>query len=146
MQFYFSRCSTREFYKNQYSSRFRWRSSRSQFNLCWWSGECHVSWWLRLWCSLWWGWGSKHDSWCQGTVYILAQWAFNPHKMSLWGRGSTWVLSSFRYTFMHYFSYKIGLFFAFFSFKVYRDILKYIGILDLVRVGQYWQKPLWYSY
>ena len=50
-----------------------------------------------------------------------------------------WVYMNF---IMHYFfSYIIGLFFVF-SFKVYRDILKYIGILDLVRVGQYWQKPL----
>ena len=67
------RCPTREFYQNQYSSRFRWRSSRSQLNLCWWSGQCHVCWWLRLWCSLWWRWGSKHDSWCQGRVYLLGQ-------------------------------------------------------------------------
>ena len=45
-----------------------------------------------------------------------------------------WVYMNF---IMHYFfSYIIGLFFVF-SFKVYRDILKYIGILDLVRVGQY---------
>ena len=50
-------------------------------------------------------------------VSTLAQWDFNPHKMSLWGHGSTWVLSSFRYTFMHYFSYKIGLFFTFFHLK-----------------------------
>ena len=35
------------------------------------------------------------------TAVTIAQWAFNPHKMSLWGRGSTWILSSFRYTFMH---------------------------------------------
>ena len=49
---------------------------------------------------------------------------------------------SFIYGFMLYFSYKIDPFFAFFSCKVYRDISKYIGILDLVRVGQYLQKPL----
>ena len=29
--------------------------------------------------------------------------------------------------------------------QVYRVLLsKYIGIIDLVRVGQYWKKPLWY--
>ena len=44
----------------------------------------------------------------------LAQWPFDPHKMLLWGHGSIWFLSSFRYTFMYYFSYELGLFLAFF--------------------------------
>ena len=59
----------------------------------------------------------------------IAQWAFNPHKMSLWGRGSKWVLSSFRYTFIHYFSYKISLFFAFFHLKcteTFQSFSKYV--------------------
>ena len=42
---------------------------------------------------------------------------------------------------------KIGLCFAFFHLKcteTFQRFSKYIGILDLERVGQYWQKPLWY--
>ena len=59
-------------------------------------------------------------------MHNVAQWDFNPYKMSLWGRGSTWFLSLFRYTFTHFFSYEIGfLFYVFFSFIVYRDILKF---------------------
>ena len=34
----------------------------------------------------------EHDS-CHGPP----QWAFNPHKMSLWGRGSTWVLTQINF-------------------------------------------------
>ena len=47
--------------------------------------------------------------------------------------------SSFRYTFMHYFFYINKPLLCVFSFKVYR-----VEILDLERVEQYWQKPLWY--
>ena len=46
-------------------------------------------------------------------LFFLSQWAFKPHKMSLWGRGSTWLLSLFRYTFKHYFSYRIGPYLSF---------------------------------
>ena len=46
-------------------------------------------------------------------LFFLSQWAFKPHKMSLWDRGSTWLLSSFRYTFKHYFSYRIGPYLSF---------------------------------
>ena len=48
--------------------------------------------------------------------------------------------SSFRYTFMHYFLYKIDLCFAFFHLKcteTFQRFSKYIGFLDLERVGQY---------
>ena len=62
-----------------------------------------------------------------------------------------WVYMSFssiRYSFMHFFSYKIGLCFAIFHEKCTERFLffsKYIGILCLVRVGQYWQKLLCYA-
>jgi hypothetical protein len=49
------------------------------------------------------------------------------------------VIHSDILSFMHYFSYKIGLFFAFFIQSVLRHFknLKDIGILDLVMIGQY---------
>ena len=75
----------------------------------------------------------------------IPQRAFNPYKISLRSRGSRGLFSSFIYTLMHYFSYEIGLFFAFFHVKcteTFYCFSKYIGILDLVRVGEYWQKPL----
>ena len=79
--------------------------------------------------------------------YIIPERAFNPQKILLRSRGSRGLFSSFIYTLMHYFSYEIGLFFAFFHVKctdTYWSFSKYIEVLDLVRVGQYWQKPLWY--
>ena len=42
--------------------------------------------------------GYVNEVWISG---VLAQWACNPHKMSKWGHGSKWVLSSFRYTYFH---------------------------------------------
>ena len=35
----------------------------------------------------------------------VAQWSFNPQKVSKWLHGSTWVFSSFSYSFMHNSSY-----------------------------------------
>ena len=48
---------------------------------------------------------------------------------------------------MHYFLYEKGLYSACFHFKCTETFLwfsKYAEIFDLVRVGQYWQKPLFY--
>ena len=61
------------------------------------------------------------QQWVGGLA--LAQRAFNPHKISVRSNGSTGVFSSFKYSFMHNFSYKIGLCFAFFSWSSYRPIV-----------------------
>ena len=48
----------------------------------------------------------------------LAQWSrLIMPTLFKWSRGSTDFFSSFRYTFMHYFLYRIGLCFAFFHLK-----------------------------
>ena len=64
----------------------------------------------------------------------IAQWAFNPHKVSFI------IIQIYFQVFHALFLYKIGLFIAFFHPKCIETFLsysKYIGILDLVRVGQY---------
>ena len=48
------------------------------------------------------------------TTYLPLR-VFNPHKISLTRSGSIGFFSSFRYTFTIYFSYKIGICFAFFQ-------------------------------
>ena len=73
-------------------------------------------------------------------IGALIQRAFNPHKISLKTVGLQEVFLSFRYSFMLYFSYEIGPCFAFFHVKCteeFQSFTKHIGILDLVRVGQY---------
>ena len=50
----------------------------------------------------------------------LSQRFFNPHKISWWGQHPTWCFSLFTYSFMHKFSYKIGIFFPFFRVSVPR--------------------------
>ena len=66
-----------------------------------------------------------------GACYssYLSQRASNPHKISFRSRGSTGFVSSFRYSFMLYFSYKIGPCFAFFHVKcieTFSSFTKYI--------------------
>ena len=58
---------------------------------------------------------NKHDN-CYGKMFLLeiTQSDFNPHKILLRGCRSTGVFSSFRYSYMLYFSYKIGPCFVFF--------------------------------
>ena len=47
-------------------------------------------------------------------AHYIPQRGFNPYKISLRGHGCTGVFSSFIYSFMLFFSYKIGPFFAFY--------------------------------
>ena len=70
-------------------------------------------------------------------LFHLAQWFINPNKISLWAQHPTWVFSSFWYSFIHKFSYQIGLLFLILHGKYTETWKRFSKLIEMVWVGQY---------